>query len=613
MENLLKIKTKQESLLKARQNCSGEIIDDYEILVHCNTGHKNHEQELINKINVALKDNNLKVSVKKTGCFAMFNVGTVITIFPSGIVYVFVEGANLDELIKTHFIIKTPFVKHLYKNLEGAVCLTKNHFNFFKKQKIVVTKNIGLIESESIEDYIALGGYFSAYNTVTSLKSEEILTNLKNSGLRGRGGAGFPTHLKWQFAKQQESQEKYIVCNADEGDPGAFMNRALLEGDPHSIIEGMLIAAKTIGANKGFIYIRAEYPLATKMINLGVEKAREHGLLGNNLFGTDFCFDIEVKMGAGAYICGEENALMSSLEGFRGESKPKPPFPTSFGVFGKPTVINNVETLSIVPQIIKNGGEWYAGFGTEKSRGTKTFALSGDIVNPGLIELELGEELSTIIYDIGGGVAGGEKLKLVQLGGPSGGCIPESLLNVKVDYEELAERGAIMGSGSMIVANTKTCAVDFAKFFIEFSIEESCGKCTPCRIGNRRVYELLNKITHFKASLKDLENLKYICNHIKSTSLCGLGQTSTNPVLSTLEHFEQEYINHIKWKRCRAGTCLINLKYEITNKCTGCSLCFKNCPVNAIVKDGNIYKIIQEKCTKCGLCQRQCPFDAIIN
>lgn len=612
MKKLLEIKNKYEKVINSRINYSQNILFDNEMLVHCNTGHKDHEQEIINKMNAVLTKNNLNVSIVKTGCFAMFNVGVVITMYPSGVIYVDVENANLEELLLSHFTKKELYIKSLYKLNDGTICKTKKDYPFFKNQKIVVSKNIGIINSESINEYIATGGYFAAYDTIFKKDAVSVINELKISGLRGRGGAGFFTYLKWKFAYEAKTQVKYIVCNADEGDPGAFMNRAILEGDPHSVIEGMIIAAYTINSNKGFIYVRDEYPLANKMLQIAIDEAKKLNILGKNILGSSFSFDIEIKSGAGAYICGEENALINSVEGRRGEAKPKPPFPTSSGLFKKPTIINNVETLSIVPQIIKNGGSWYKQFGNETSSGTKMFALSGNVVNTGIVEVELGTKLSDIIYNIGGGVPNGKKLKLVQLGGPSGGCISDKLLDLPVDYESFVKHGAIMGSGSLIVVDTATCVVDFAKFFVNFNVEESCGKCTPCRIGNVRVLEILTKISKMQGTNEDLEVLTNLCEHISTNSLCGLGQTSTNIVKSTLLHFLDEYLQHINSKICKTKQCNKNFTVNITDECIKCGLCFNACPKKTIIEENTKYTIIQEDCIKCMKCLKICPHNAII-
>ncbi|MDD4211139.1 MAG: NADH-ubiquinone oxidoreductase-F iron-sulfur binding region domain-containing protein [Clostridia bacterium] len=612
MEKLLDIKNKYEAVINSRINYSGNIANDNEILVHCNTGHKDHEQVLINNINQILIKNNLDTSVVKTGCFAMFNVGVVIAMYPSGVIYKDVQNTNLEELLYSHFVKKEVYAKSLYKLNDGTICKTRKDYPFFNNQKLVVSKNVGIINCESIHEYIATGGYFAANATIIKKQAKDIIDELKISGLRGRGGAGFFTYLKWKFACEAKSAVKYVVCNADEGDPGAFMNRAVLEGDPHSIIEGMIIAAKTINSNKGFIYVRNEYPLATAMLKRAILEAKKLNILGKNIFGSSFNFDIEIKSGAGAYVCGEETALINSIEGRRGEAKPKPPFPTTAGLFNNPTIINNVETLSIIPQIIKNGGSWYKEFGSENSRGTKMFALSGNVTNTGIVEVELGTKLRDIIYNIGGGIANNKKLKLVQLGGPSGGCLPEHLLDLPVDYDSFIKHGASMGSGSLIVVDNTTCVVEFAKFFVKFNVEESCGKCTPCRVGNVRVLEILEKISKMQGTLADLDVLTNLCEHISTTSLCGLGQTSTNIVKSTLLHFKDEYLQHINNKICKTKQCNKNFILTITDKCTKCGLCFAACPQNTIIEEQAKYTIIQEDCIKCMKCFKACPHNAII-
>lgn len=485
--------------------------------------------------------------------------------------------------------------------------------DFYKKQVRIALRNCGVINPENIDEYIAFDGYQALGKALTEMKPADVIQTMLDSGLRGRGGAGFPTGLKWKFAAGNASDQKYVCCNADEGDPGAFMDRSVLEGDPHVVLEAMAIAGYAIGATQGYIYVRAEYPIAVHRLQIAIEQAREYGLLGNNIFGTDFCFDVDIKLGAGAFVCGEETALMTSIEGKRGEPRPRPPFPAVKGLFGKPTILNNVETLANVPRIILNGAEWFGSMGTEKSKGTKVFALGGKIKNTGLVEIPMGTTLRTIVEEIGGGIPDGKKFKAAQTGGPSGGCIPASLIDTPIDYDNLIAIGSMMGSGGLIVMDEDTCMVDIAKFFLEFTVDESCGKCTPCRVGTKRLLELLEKITSGNGEMEDLDKINELATFIKANSLCGLGQTAPNPVLSTMRYFRDEYEAHIIDKRCPAGVCKKLLTYHIDPaKCKGCSLCAKTCPVGAI--SGEIrspFTIDTSKCIKCGACMEKCKFGAI--
>jgi len=549
-----------------------------------------------------------------TGCFGLCALGPIVVVYPEGSFYSAVKIDDVKEIVEEH-ILKGRIVKRLLYREAGDpnAVNSLNDTRFYKKQQRVALRNCGIIDPENIDEYIAFDGYAALGKVLTKMKPQDVIDTLKASGLRGRGGAGFPTGIKWEFTARSQSDKKFVCCNADEGDPGAFMDRSVLEGDPHSIVEAMAIAGYAVGADQGYVYVRAEYPIAVRRLQIAIDQAKEYGLLGKNIFGTDFSFDLEIRLGAGAFVCGEETALMTSIEGNRGEPRPRPPFPAVKGLFGKPTLLNNVETYANVPVIILKGAEWFASMGTEKSKGTKVFALGGDITNTGLVEVPMGTTLREIIEDIGGGVPDGKKFKAAQTGGPSGGCIPASLVDTKIDYESLAAIGSMMGSGGLVVMDEDTCMVDIAKYFLGFTVDESCGKCAPCRIGTKRMYELLDLITKGKASMEDLDKLEELCNHIKSSSLCGLGQTAPNPVLSTLRYFRDEYEAHIKEKKCPAGVCKDLLQYRvITDKCVGCTLCAKNCPVGAI--SGELKKphvIDQEKCIKCGVCKEKCRFKAI--
>ena len=573
-------------------------------------------EQIIEEMEKQLKDKGLdkEIKVVKTGCFGLCALGPIMIVYPEGAFYSKVKVDDVAEIVEEH-LLKGRIVKRLLydETVEEDNIKSLNEVDFYKKQKRVALRNCGVIDPENIDEYIAFDGYKALGKVLTEMTPEQVIETIKASGLRGRGGGGFPTGMKWDFTAKAEGEQKYVACNADEGDPGAFMDRSILEGDPHSVIEAMAIAAYAVGANQGFIYIRAEYPIAVQRLKIAMEQAREYGLLGKNIFGTDFSFDLEIRLGAGAFVCGEETALITSIEGMRGEPRPRPPFPAVKGLWMKPTLLNNVETYANITQIILNGADWFTQIGTEKSKGTKVFALGGKIKNTGLVEIPMGTTLREIVEEIGGGIPNGKKFKAAQTGGPSGGCIPASLMDTPIDYDSLIAIGSMMGSGGLIVMDEDNCMVDIAKFFLEFTVDESCGKCTPCRIGTKRLYEILDKITKGNGTLEDLDRLEELSNSIKAGSLCGLGQSAPNPVLSTLRYFRDEYVAHVVEKRCPAGVCKDLLKYTIIeDKCRGCSACSRVCPVGAI--SGEIKKpfvIDSSKCIKCGACMDKCKFDAI--
>ncbi len=558
-----------------------------------------------------------EIKVVGTGCFGLCALGPIMIVYPEGTFYSCVTPDDVPEIVEEHFLKGRPVERLVYhetktQDLHHATSLSET--SFYKKQRRVALHNCGVINPENIDEYIAMDGYQALGKVLTEMTPDDVIQTILDSGLRGRGGGGFPTGLKWKFASGNRGNvQKYVACNADEGDPGAFMDRSILEGDPHTVIEAMAIAGYAIGADKGFIYVRAEYPIAVHRLEVAIKQAREYGLLGNDIFGTGFNFDLELRFGAGAFVCGEETALMTSIEGNRGEPRPRPPFPAVKGLFGQPTVLNNVETYANITQIILNGPEWFTSMGTEKSKGTKVFALGGKITNTGLVEVPMGTTLREVVEEIGGGIPGGKQFKAAQTGGPSGGCIPASLIDTPIDYDNLIAIGSMMGSGGLIVMDEDTCMVDLARFFLEFTVDESCGKCTPCRIGTRRLLEILDKIIAGNGELEDLDRLEELSNYIKSASLCGLGQTAPNPVLSTLRYFRDEYVAHIVDKRCPAGVCKSLLQYKIdADKCRGCTACARKCPVNAIsgaVKQA--HTIDTSKCIKCGACVATCKFDAI--
>ena len=567
-----------------------------------------------------------EVKIVQTGCFGLCALGPVVIVYPDGTFYSRVTAEDVKEIVSEH-LLKGRIVEHLVYTDTGAAEVVENvslnDTAFYRSQKRVALRNCGVINPENIDEYIAMDGYQALGKVLTEMTPDEVIKEILASGLRGRGGGGFPTGKKWELARNlvPDADQKYVACNADEGDPGAFMDRSVLEGDPHALIEAMAIAGYAIGANQGFVYVRAEYPIAVNRLQIAIKQAREYGLLGKDIFGTGFDFDMDIRLGAGAFVCGEETALMTSIEGKRGEPRPRPPFPAAKGLFGKPTVLNNVETYANIPQIILKGADWFSSMGTERSKGTKVFALGGKIKNTGLVEVPMGTTLRQIIEEIGGGIPNGKKFKAAQTGGPSGGCIPAHLIDTPIDYDNLIEIGSMMGSGGLIVMDEDSCMVDIAKFFLEFTVDESCGKCTPCRVGTKRLLEMLDKITKGKATMEDLDKMEELCYYIKKNALCGLGQTAPNPVLSTLRYFRDEYVAHIVDKKCPAGVCKDLLTYKIiADKCFGCGMCAKACPADAISKTDYVapgkklpaLAIDPNKCVKCGACMGTCKFKAII-
>lgn len=610
---------REESNEAVTEQCCGLALGTrhLQILICGGTGCKASDSHIIaERLQQALERNNIadKVDVITTGCFGFCEKGPIVKIIPDNTFYTQVVPDDADEIVGEHIIGGRKIERLLYidPKTEKTVSDSK-HMDFYRKQMRIALRNCGFIDPENIEEYIALDGYMALADSLLHKQPEEVIDVIKRSGLRGRGGGGFPTGKKWEFAHKQQADMKYVVCNADEGDPGAFMDRSIMEGDPHSIVEAMAVCGYSIGSPKGLVYIRAEYPLAIQRLKIAIAQAREYGLLGKNIFGTDFSFDIEIRYGAGAFVCGEETALIHSMEGKRGEPTLKPPFPAEAGYLGKPTNVNNVETLANIPIILTKGAEWFASIGTERSKGTKVFALAGKINNVGLIEVPMGTTLREVIYEIGGGIKGGKKFKAVQTGGPSGGCLTEKHLDTPIDFDNLLAEGSMMGSGGMIVMDEDDCMVSVSRFYLDFTVEESCGKCTPCRIGNKRLLELLNKITEGRGTMKDLDALSTLGKVIKDTALCGLGQTSPNPVLSTLNNFYDEYVEHVRDKTCRAKQCKSLLTYTINPElCIGCHLCFKHCPADAILGDVRKPHVINpDKCIKCGMCMARCKFKAI--
>jgi len=574
-------------------------------------------QKIIEALEKEINRNGLKkeVAVVRTGCHGLCALGPIMIVYPEACFYSMVREEDIPEIVSEHLLKGRIVTRLLYdETVSDKGIKALNDTDFYRKQHRIALRNCGVINPEDIDEYIGSNGYEALGRVLTTMKPEDVIQTIIDSGLRGRGGAGFPTGLKWKFAfSNRGNVQKYVCCNADEGDPGAFMDRSVLEGDPHVLLEAMAIAGYAIGASQGYVYVRAEYPIAVERLEIAIKQAREYGLLGKNIFDTGFEFDIDLRLGAGAFVCGEETALMTSIEGNRGEPRPRPPFPAVKGLFESPTILNNVETYANIPQIILNGPEWFASMGTEKSKGTKVFALGGKINNTGLVEIPMGTTLRTVIEEIGGGIPDGKKFKAAQTGGPSGGCIPAEHFDVPIDYDNLIEIGSMMGSGGLIVMDEDNCMVDIAKFFLEFTVDESCGKCTPCRIGTKRMHEILDKITKGQGTMEDLDKLEELAYYIKDSALCALGQTAPNPVLSTLRYFKDEYIAHVKDKKCPAAVCKDLLSYKINpDKCKGCTLCARTCPNDAITgKVKEVHMIIQDKCIKCGACMQKCRFDAI--
>ena len=616
LEEIHKIREEKRKELDLRVNTKADTREKHILVCHGTGCTSSKSPQILENFRRILKEKNItNVRVIKTGCFGLCAKGPIVIIRPEDTFYALVTPEDCEEIIETHIVKGERVERLLCKDIDGTVVNSLDELNFYKKQKRIALKNCGVVNPEEIDKYIAFDGYKALEKVLKEMTQDEVIDVIKESGLRGRGGAGFPTGKKWELTKASEGNQKYVVCNADEGDPGAFMDRSILEGDPHSVLEAMTIAGYTIGANKGYIYVRAEYPIAVQRLKIAIEQAREYGLLGENIFNTDFSFDIEIRLGAGAFVCGEETALLESIEGKRGQPRVKPPYPAQSGLWGKPTLINNVETYANIAQIILKGAKWYSSIGTQSSKGTKVFALGGNVNNIGLVEVPMGTTLREIIYDIGGGIPNGRDFKAAQTGGPSGGCIPKEHLDTPIDYESLKEIGSMMGSGGLIVMDDTKCMVCLAKFYLEFTVSESCGKCTPCRIGTKRMLEILEKLCNGEGEELDIYKLEKLAVNIQKSSICGLGQSAPNPVISTLKYFREEFRQHAIQKECKTLECKAMAKITINEeKCKGCGLCQKHCPVNAIDGTGRDKRIInQEKCIKCGTCIASCPFHAIGN
>lgn len=621
IEQINQIRLKTQADIRIRIDEFAEPTKDggrMHILVCGGTGcTSSNSMKIIELLQKTIQENQLEEEIKivKTGCFGLCAEGPILMIYPDCVMYTLVQPGDIPEIFEEH-IVKGNVVTRLLAQgeAESSVKNALAGVDFFSRQMRLALRNCGAINPESIDEYIARDGYLALEKVLTEMDPEDVIDEISKSALRGRGGGGFPTGLKWSFAAKQEVAQKYVCCNADEGDPGAFMDRSVLEGDPHSLIEAMAIAGYAIGANQGYVYVRAEYPIAVKRLSLAIEQAESYGLLGEDILGKGFTFNLEIRLGAGAFVCGEETALMTSIEGKRGEPKPRPPFPAVKGLFGKPTILNNVETYANIPLIINKGADWFSSIGTEKSKGTKVFAVGGKIRNTGLVEIPMGTTLREIIYDIGGGIPNGKKFKAAQTGGPSGGCIPEAHLDTPIDYDSLVALGSMMGSGGLIIMDEDTCMVDIARFFLEFTVDESCGKCPPCRIGTKRMLEILTRITEGKGNIEDIDKLEILARNIKVSALCGLGQTAPNPVLSTLRYFKDEYMAHVVDKKCPAGVCKSMVKFIIDNDaCKRCGICKRNCPTTCITGDKlTPFAIDQDKCVKCGACMERCPFKSIL-
>ena len=614
LEEIRKIREEKRKELDLRVNLKANTREKHILVCHGTGCTSSKSPKIIENFRKIIDEKGIKkVRVIQTGCFGLCAKGPIVIIRPEDTFYAMVKPEDCEEIINTHILEGKTVERLLCKDINNSVVQRLDELTFYKKQERIALKNCGIIDPENIDEYIAFDGYKALEKVLFEMSQDDVINEITDSGLRGRGGAGFPTGKKWYFTKIAEGDQKYVVCNADEGDPGAFMDRSILEGDPHSVIEAMMIAGYAVGANKGYIYVRAEYPIAVHRFQTAINQAKEYGILGKNIFGTDFSFDLEIRLGAGAFVCGEETALLESIEGRSGRPRLKPPFPANCGLWQKPTLINNVETYANITKIILNGAKWYSSIGTEKSKGTKVFALGGNVVNVGLVEVPMGTTLREIVFDIGGGIPGGHKFKAAQTGGPSGGCIPAEHLDTPIDYESLSQIGSMMGSGGLIVMDDTKCMVNLAKFYLGFTVDESCGKCTPCRIGTKRMLEILEKVTEGNGETEDLEKLERLAKTIQKASVCGLGQTAPNPVLSTMKYFRDEYITHIRDKKCPAKECKALRAIEIDpEKCRGCGICKKNCPVNAITGEvKQPHKIDEDVCIKCGTCISKCPFKAI--